>query len=143
MGLKLFVNNEEVWESEGDATLVSSVSGSTAKGEFGRLGVANDVDRVDLFISVRDPIESSTDLDLREAAFRNQNSEALEKRIKKEGPSINPANTVLNETLEESRNPSKSEEETSEPTPKKESPESTSTGAETKVATSVGGPSKR
>ena len=105
MGLKLYVNNKQVWESDGDATLVTSISGSTQKGEFGRLGVANDVDRVDLFIAVRDEIESASDLDVRDALEGRERSNNLEKALKERGdrPNGSNSNIMHNEALEKER----------------------------------------
>lgn len=105
MGIKLYVNNEQVWESEGDATLVSYISGSTKRGEFGRLGVANDIDRVDLFIGVRDEIENASDLDVRDALEGRERSEKLEKALKDRGDRSNgnDVNRIANESLEKSR----------------------------------------
>lgn len=102
MGLKLFVNDEQVWESEGDSTLVTNISGSTRRGEFGRLGVANDIDRVDLFITVRDEVESASDLDLRGDTVARLKDEEFENSVQgRERP--RDANLLQNEALEASR----------------------------------------
>ncbi len=111
MGLKVFINNEEVWESEGDATLVTQISGLTRKGEFGRLGVANDIDRVDLLVSVRDEVESASDLDVRGDTVARIKNEDLENALSERGERSagSDANLLHNEALEASRVPNETD----------------------------------
>lgn len=94
MGLKLYVNDEVVWESDGDYKLVTSISCSTIRGEFGKLGVANDIDRVDFAITVRDEIEAMMDLDIREARERSEQSGKIEDALKARDGNKKPVKAV-------------------------------------------------
>ena len=82
MGFKIFVNDEEVWDSGDDTshTQVSDISASTAKGEAFSLRAANDIDKLMIRVAVRDHADNNDPLDMVEIRAQDKRRSAGEAR---------------------------------------------------------------
>lgn len=78
----IFVNGVEVWSSGSDAVQVSEVEVSTVNGAFGALRVSDELNRLDIKVSVGTLLDSNNPLNLRDRAAASAQSAEVEEASK-------------------------------------------------------------
>lgn len=78
MGFKLFVNNELAWESDDAHLLADELTVSSARGSHALVRLANDIDQININVSMRNPDDSNLPLDVREARARDERAAITE-----------------------------------------------------------------
>ena len=115
MGFKISVNDEEVWESDGDANLVDRVSVTNARGEVTSIGSPGQDTWLKINVNIRNaPSDAGTYLDIVEE------DKAQERRERIEGDSadaVAEGRAQMDAEAEEAQREQEEQEETEEEKP--------------------------